>query len=150
MNVRKNMNEVPSMNDWTGYESDFDSREAFKNFFGKSNSQMAKEYRDNISMRATDLRFMPAVPFRYYIIGFKDFLESGNLDDFSKGEAASALFRIVEYKIELQQADILPVIGDLLPILEDVASNQEKYDLSITICGDYSEKLSRIKNLAGL
>ena len=144
------MNEVPNISDWSGYEADFDSREAFQNFFGKSNSQMTKEYRDNISMRATDLRFMPAIPFRYYIIGFKDFLSYENLDDFSKGEAASSLFRIVEFKAEHQQADILPVIGDLLPTLEDIASDQEKYDLSVSICGDYSEKLIRIKNLIGL
>ncbi len=144
------MNDVPNMSDWSGYESDFDSREAFQNFFGKSNSQMAKEYRDNISMRATDLRFMPTIPFRYYIIGFKDFLSNENLDDFSKGEAASSLFRIVEFKAEYQKADILPVIRDILPTLEDIAGNQEKYDLSISICGDYSEKLTRIKNLVGL
>lgn len=149
-NCEKTMNKIPNISDWSGYESDFDSKEAFKNFFGKSNEQMRRNYRENISILATDLRFMPTTPFRYYVIGFKDFLCNEPLDDFSKGEAASSLFRIVEYKAEHQPTDILPVIEDLLSTLEDIAGNQEKYDLSISICGDYSEKLSRIKYLLGL
>jgi len=136
--------EIPSEEDWGDYKSDLDAREAHKHFFGKSNEQVVKIYREDISMRATDLRFMPAKPFRYYMIGFKDFASNKSLDEFSRGEAASCFFRIIEYKLEHAPFDIIPIMDKLIPLIDDVAKNQASYDLPVSICGSYEEKAENI------
>lgn len=144
------MIDIPSFADWAGYESNFDSREAFKNFFGKSNRQMMVEYHRNVSMRATDLAFMPAKPFRYYFFGLKEFLEKERLEDFDRGEAASSLFKVVEYKAEKDFDAIQPIMADVIPLLEKIAAEQEEYGLSFFSCGDYSGRLREIKMLLGV
>jgi len=45
--------------------SDLDQEWAHRKFAGKSNDEMQQYFRNNLVETASDLRFMPEMPFRY-------------------------------------------------------------------------------------
>lgn len=136
--------QIPTEKDWGNYQADLDIRDAHSIFSGRANEEMIREYAKDISMRATDLRFMPAVPFQYYMLGFSKFVKENKLDDFQRGEAASCFFRIIEYKLACEPADIIPIMDDLLPLVAEIAESQSHYNLQEEICGNFKEKEFRI------
>ena len=52
------------------------------------------------------LRWMPQLPFRYYMFGFRDFVLSGDFEEFSRPDAASCFVRLVLNKLETKPQDI--------------------------------------------
>jgi len=47
-----------------------------------------------------DLRWMPDVPFRYYILGFRDFITAKQFDFLDGSDAASCFLGLVLEKLE--------------------------------------------------
>jgi len=51
---------------------------------------------------------MSVAPFRYYVLGFRDYVVAGNFDDLQDSDAASCFLGLVEEKLEKQPEFILP------------------------------------------
>jgi len=139
--------EVPNENDWEDYALDLDQKYAHDIFYGKTNSEMMSKYKRNVTHRASDLRFMPKIPFQYYILGFRDYVINAKSDEMDSADAASCFLGLVEEKLKSNAEYILPVMGEILPDLIFIASNQDSYQAPARIYGDFSETLENITSL---
>jgi hypothetical protein len=90
---------------------------------------------------------MPEVPFRYYVLGFRDFVMAGQFDHLEGSDAASCFLSLVLEKLEKQPSYILSVMPQLLPAVRHVAMNQASFDANERIYGSFQEKLGRIEAL---
>jgi hypothetical protein len=94
-----------------------------------------------------ELRWMPEVPFRYSMLGFRDFVMSRDLDESRNSDAASCFLGLVTEKLEGHPRHIMPIMPDLLPAIEHVARNQAAYHAEEHIYGNFLQKWERIKTL---
>ena len=138
---------VPTEDDWGRYRSDLDQNHAHSIFAGRTNGEMQPFFRRNPLAMTDDLRWMPDVPFRYYILGFRDFITAKEFDFLDGSDAASCFLGLVLEKIENHPRLIVPVMPELLPAVEYVARNQDLFDADESIYGNFLEKLSRIQTL---
>jgi hypothetical protein len=138
---------VPTEADWGNYQTDLDQDYAHKLFAGRTNQEMLPHFRRNVIERTDELRFMPEVPFRYYMLGFRDFVMAGEFEDREASDAAGCFLGLVLEKLEKQPSYILPIMPDLLPAVQRVAKNQASFDATESIYGGFPEKLGRIEAL---
>ena len=75
--------------------------------------------------------------------------EGESKDKWTAPDAASSFLNLVEQKLKTEIDSIAPIMKDLLPAIEFVAMNQERYDADRDIYGDFREQLARIKSLWG-
>jgi len=136
--------EIPSNDDWEGYQGDLDAEWAYKIFAGKSNDQVQADFERTVLERAEELWYMPDRPFRYYIFGFKQYLERTSFPNFDSSDAASSFLRLIE-TLEEKPERIRPVIGDLMPCVRFVANNQALYEADEDIYGSFKELLDSIE-----
>lgn len=108
---------------------------------------MLPHFRENVIERTDELRWMPEVPFQYYVLGFRDFVMAGEFDQLEASNAASCFLGLVLEQLEKQPRFILPVMPQLLPAIRHVAANQASYDANESIYGSFPEKLKRIEAL---
>ena len=109
---------------------------------------MLPHFRRNVIERADELQWMPVAPFRYYMLGFRDFVMAGEFDATWAPDAASCFIGLVLRKLEKQPGYILAIIPHLLPAIRHVAMNQESYGATESIYGSFQEKLRRIEALS--
>jgi hypothetical protein len=138
---------VPSETDWGNYKSDLDQNHAYSVCAGRTNDEMQPFFRRNVIEMTSELRWMPEVPFRYYMLGFRDFVMAKEFDFLSASDAASCFLNLVLEKLEEQPLCIVAIMPDLLSAVEFVARNQELYEADEAIYGNFVEKLSRIHEL---
>src|SRR5271165_5401823 len=134
---------VPTENDWGDYHSDLDQEYAHGLFAGQTNEEMKPHFRANVIERAGDLRFMPEIPFRYYMIGFRDFVMAGDFE-YEGADAASCFLQLVLQKLKQERESIAPIIPELLEAVEHVARNQSAFDADIDIYGDFLDLAAQI------
>jgi hypothetical protein len=138
---------VPTEKDWGDYKSDLDQKHAHSVFAGRTNQEMQPFFRRNPIEMTDELRWMPEVPFRYYMLGFRDFVMANQSDFFGASDAASCFLGLVLEKLERHPRHIISIMPDLLPTVEYVAENQALFDAKESIYGKFVEKLSRIHAL---
>jgi hypothetical protein len=138
---------IPTEEDWGNCGSDLDQNHAHSVFAGHTNEEMQPFFRRNPLALTDDLRWMPDVPFRYYILGFRDFVTSKDLDFLDASDAASCFLSLVLEKLENNPGLIVPVMPELLPAVEYVARNQSLFNADENIYGNFLERLSRIQTL---
>jgi len=143
--------DIPSEADWGNYQDDLDQDYAHQIFAGRDLHQVMSAFARSSIERAEDLRFMPPIPFQYYIFSFCDFVTSSEVFTLNEGmdasDAASCFLNLIIYKLEHQKSDIQPVINEVMPFVEQVALNQSQYDADSDIYGDFKEKLLLIRRL---
>jgi len=155
--------DIPTEKDWLDWPEDaprsyeLDEADAREQFAGKSFAEALEIFRtQGALMRSEDLSYMPPVPFRYYMLVFKAYvLELGKreieerdlLDD--PWSAAGSFLNLVEMKLRSELNFIAPIMDDLLPAVEFVAMNQQKYFANREIYGDFRDQSTRIKKLWG-
>ena len=137
---------VPTEADWEDYEADLDEKWAHDQFVGRTNHEMLPHFFENVIERTEDLRWMPAVPFRYYMIGFRDFVMARDFND-DGSNAASCFLDLVMEKLEAQPDHVLPILPELLPAVRYVAGNQALFDATESIYGSFQVKLEQIEAL---
>jgi hypothetical protein len=142
-----NVMSVPSEAAWGNYHADLDQNYAHTMFAGRTNEEMLPHFRRNVIERTDELRSMPEVPFRYYILGLRDFVMAREFDQFGAADAASCFIGLVLQKLEKQPEYILTILPQLLPAARYVAMNQSMFEASESICGSFQEKLKRIESL---
>jgi hypothetical protein len=106
-------------------------------------------FRENVLERVEDLRFMPAVPFQYYMLAFRNFVlsEAALEDELVSADAAHCFLELVASKLTTDPGSILPIVWDLLPAVESVAAQQDRYRAPVAIYGNFVERGHRIKAL---
>jgi hypothetical protein len=136
---------VPTEADWGDYEGDFDQRDAHDVFAGRTNEEMLPSFGENVLMRVGELRWMPEVPFQYYMLGFRDFVMARQFKYHDGSDAASCFLDLVAEKLEAQPAHVLPIVSELLPALRFVAENQALFDADESIYGNFRRTVERIE-----
>jgi hypothetical protein len=138
---------VPTEAEWGNYDANLDQKYAHDLFGGHTNEEMQAHFYRNVIERTDELRWMPILPFRYYMLGFRDFVMAGNFDHLQDSDAASCFLGLVEEKLERQPDFILPIIAELLPAIRHVGQNQPSFHAKEDIYGSFEEKLKRIEAL---
>ena len=143
---------IPSEKDWGNYQADLDQQYAHKLFFGKNLEQALALFKPwSIIGRAEDLQFMPAIPFRYYIFAYCQYVSSADaLGDTQSSDVASCFLRLIKGRLEDDYASIAPIMPQLLTTIEYVANNQALFAADQDIYGDFAEILQSIRHLAGI
>lgn len=140
--------QIPTEQDWGDYKSDFDQKDAYKVFFGKSFGEAIPDFERNVIERANELQFIAPTPFRYYMLAMRNYVMSKNvLSNTMASDAASCFLRLVKLKLLESPETIMPIMDELMPALEYVGENQAIFDADIDIYGDFREKVAEIKNL---
>ena len=138
---------VPTEAEWGDYHADLDQKYAHDLFAGRTNEEMLPHFHRNVIERTDELRWMPEVPFRYYMLGFRDFVMAGKFDLLDAADAASCFLDLALEKLEKQRGHILPIMPELLPTLRYVAQNQATFGATEGIYGNFQQKLARIDTL---
>ena len=150
--------DIPTEEDWFSWPAnavrpmDLDENYARRRFLGKSFEEALRLFRETAVLGCSeDVSCMPPVPFRYYMLVYNAHVlsegerERTDYDDASDG--ASSFLELIEDKLEVDAKTIAPIMNDLMPTVEFVGMNQEKYDADIDIYGDFLVKARRIKAL---
>ena len=140
---------VPTEEDWGNWRADLDQAYAHRIFAGKSLKDILPLFEENVIERTDELRFMPPVPFRYYVIGFRDYVTSERVfrTEHEVSDAASCFLGLILDKLENEPDTIIPIMPHLMPAAEYVARNQAKFDASVDIYGSFLDKLARVHAL---
>jgi hypothetical protein len=88
------MKQVPREEDWENYTEDLDADYAHKIFFGKTNEEMQPAFRRCVIERVDELRWMPKIPFQYYIFGLRDYVMRQEFDSYDDPDAASCFLNL--------------------------------------------------------
>jgi hypothetical protein len=138
--------QIPSEKDWGDYKSDLDQEYGHRVFYGKNLKETISFFERNVIERAGELQFMPLVPFRYYMLAFRNYVMSKQvLANEMASDAASCFLNLIIEKLQKDPKAIEPILEDLMPAVEYVATNQELFDADIDIYGNFAERLTEIK-----
>jgi hypothetical protein len=138
---------VPTEADWGDYRADLDQASAHDRFAGRTNEEMLPHFSEHVIERTGELRWMPTVPFRYYMIGFRDFVMAREFKYDDGSDAASCFLNLVAEKLEAQPDHVLPIMRELLPAVRYVAENQALFEADESIYGSFRRKRERIEAL---
>jgi hypothetical protein len=145
--MSEQQHKIPDEKDWmwVGVTCPFyreDTDYSRNRFMGKSLDAVTGIFIDLPLGASEDLYYMPPIPFRYYMMVFKKIfmekderqrlLASGNASD-----AASTFLLLVENRLKEFPHDIMPIMADLMPVVEYVASHQELFDADPSIYGSF-------------
>ena len=138
---------VPTEAEWGDYQADLDQDYAHNRFAGRTNQEMVPHFRRNVIESTAELRWMPQIPFRYYMLGFRDFVMAGEFEDLGAFDAASCFLGLVLEKLAEQPNYILPIMPELLPALRHLAQKQAVFGAARSIYGSFYDKLAQIESL---
>lgn len=141
---------IPNDLQWGDLSGDFDAQDAFRVFHGLKNEETFTLYRKDILARVQDLRFMPSIPFQYYIQGFAKFVLSRDYGESSPSEVADGYLSVLLSRAVSDSAILLSIWDCVLPAIEYVVKNQDNLGADKEIFGDFSEKLKNIQDLLGV
>ncbi len=140
--------EIPKESDWGNWEADLDQKSAYELYFGHSNAEMKQRYFDAPIEVASELQFMPVIPFRYYMLGFsKAVICNEGYDDMTISTAPYSFLKLIISKLKNDNLDIEPIMNTMWSSIKYVVDNQEKYDADIDIYGDFRYLLKEIEEL---
>jgi hypothetical protein len=149
---------IPTEADWEAWPANaerwlgLDEAYARKRFEGKSFEEALHLFRTSQVLSCSeDVSYMPPVPFRFYILVFKEHVmaEAGGGAQSDASDAASSFLNLVERKLTEDVGFIAPIMAELTPAVEFVAKNQTLYRADKDIYGDFLEQLARIQKLQG-
>jgi len=144
--AKKRRMRIPAEADWGDYKADLDQEYSHRMFIGKSNEEMQPYFRANPIESTDEVRWMPLIPFQYYILGLRDFVLSVTAENYDEAsDAASCFLRLVLDRLENTPNLVRSVMPDLLPALEFVGSHQALFDAQEEIYGSFPELLEQIK-----
>jgi hypothetical protein len=103
---------VPTEEDWGDYKSDLDQKHAHRVFAGRTNQETQPFFRRDPIERTDELRWMPEVPFRYYMLGFRDFIMANEFEFLGASDAASCFLGLVLEKLDKQPQYIVPIMPE--------------------------------------
>jgi hypothetical protein len=139
---------IPDEAGWHGYESDLDVRDLHGLFFGKSIEEVQKHFGNGRSIgRMDELLFAPRPVFQYYVHAFALFLRSERAA--GDPDSASPFLSLLEAREERDPGSVRNILPLLESSLDFVAENQNHFDASIEIYGDFQERVQCIRQMCG-
>ena len=138
--------QIPTELDWsdpnTNPNNCADIRWAKEHFFGKTVEEAEELFIRNALHWQEAIMFMPSIPFRYYVHAYINYL----LGDQSKGDdaGASSFLRLIGYKQEFDQADLLAVWSRVKETIEHIRKNSEWFDWDESIYGNLEERTTQL------
>jgi len=135
---------IPTEKDWGDYQSDPDEKYAHDLFAGHTNEEMQPHFRANPIERTSELLLMPEIPFRYYMIGFRDAVMAGAFEHLEAANAASCFLRLILEKLEKEPQHIILVMPQLMEAIDHIAKNQSSLEAHEDIYGNFLEMSARI------
>jgi hypothetical protein len=138
---------IPTEANWGNYHNDLDREYAHKLFAGRTNEEMLPHFRRNVIERTDELRWMPEIPFRYYMLGFRDYIMAGDFPHLKASDAASCFLGLILEKLQKHPDAILPIMPELFPAARYVAMHQSSFEATESIYGNFQEKLRQIESL---
>jgi hypothetical protein len=85
---------LPTEAEWGNYQADLDQSYAHKMFGGRTNQEMIPHFQRNVVERTDELRCMPPIPFRYYMLGFRDFVMAWKFEETWASDAANCFLAV--------------------------------------------------------
>ncbi len=138
---------IPNVQDWGEIGDDFELETVFNIYGGKSNKEMEPRFLVSPVEASSELQIMPAVPFQYYILGFRDSVMSLKHDQFVLADSGSCFLRLILYKLRNSSDSIKPIFKSLENAIEYISTNQEKYDADEDIYGKFYDLKKEIYEL---
>lgn len=138
---------IPSDEDWGCIEKDQDIVHAYQFFSGKDNKEVQEDFRKNVLMRCFDIGYMPVIPFRYYILGLRDFICSEVDGYFEKATAVDCFISLIEDKLFMTPEYICPIWNELVGMVENITNRQKDFDADVDIYGDFQKRFKKILEL---
>jgi hypothetical protein len=146
---------VPTEADWDECDpDDVDVANGKRMFLGKTPAEAAQMFRENVLEHVDELRFMPARPFRFYVLVLADLLKPTRVAEWASSglsdapDAASSFLNLLEGRLRDDRSSVEPVLPQLLEVARAIASNQRLYDADVAIYGDFREQLKCIESRA--
>jgi hypothetical protein len=141
--------DVPAEAEWGAWWKDLDTKSAHDSFAGRTAEEAVALFRENVLWHTGELREMPSVPFRFYMLAFKQYVLSplALQDQCEAADAASCFINVVESKLREARGDIEPIIELLLPAVAYVADHQRDYGANPETYGDFRALHARIRAL---
>ncbi|MCL4678472.1 MAG: hypothetical protein KJ017_07765 [Alphaproteobacteria bacterium] len=149
---------MPTENDWNDWSDDpprdcvtaWNRGYAKQNFQGKSINQIIPELERNFMVYFDEYSDMPRKCFQYYIFALTQILRNCTYSDArerlsSIPDMASCFFYFIKNRAEHDPKALKPIMKLLWPDLVYVANNQEHFDASLEIYGDFRDKFAEIK-----
>ncbi|MCO7225746.1 hypothetical protein [Pleionea sp. CnH1-48] len=136
---------IPVEKDWGDINRCQELKYAYMHFHGKSMDESYVRFRANVIEAVSELRAMPEIPFRYYMLSFNQFIEEKEYDELDAADTAHCYLRAIELKLENEPNVIEPIMNQLYETLMHVADNQAAFDAPINIYGSFEKRVEKIK-----
>jgi hypothetical protein len=141
--MNRSLVQVPSKEDWGDVDGDFDAEDAFRNFYGRNNADTQKFFSNNVLMRAQDIRFMPRLPFAYYIGGFSDYVRAHPKTDCT--HVADAFIGVVEERLSSDPQAVKLAAETILSGLNYIVENAQGFEDETDVYGDLQKKAACVQ-----
>lgn len=117
---------VPSEDDWRSEAWSLDTEWAYRKFRGKTMEEAVRLFEDDAMACQEDLMSMPGRVLPYYLRSCMTYLMS----EAAKGDSndASRFISLIDFKVEHQRDDIVPLWPEIEPVLRRLAEQQDDSD----------------------
>jgi hypothetical protein len=136
---------IPSEEDWGDYRGNLDQEYAHRVFAGKDVRGVIPDFERAVYERADEIRFMPPIPFRYYLLAYAHYVMLPTTAKHSDAsDAAGCFLNLVEQKLVEAPSEIAPIAHQLLDVIEYIGSNQSAFQAPKEIYGDFAAQAERV------
>lgn len=132
--------QVPTDKDWGDLAGDFDAQDAYKKFHGRSKQEAKEMFAKDILSCAQDVRFMPSVPFIYYLQGFCEFVLDGVYGDSPAWAVADSFISVLTSKAKTNPELLVFNLDQISNALTFLVKNQTVFNANEDIYGDFNER----------
>lgn len=137
---------IPGKEEWAGYESDLDVKDAHRLMFGKSLDEVQHLFGGARSIsRADELLFMPRRAFQYYVLAFAQYVMSPNAA--GESDTASPFLGLLVAREERDPGSVSQVYALLRPAVDFVGTHQDYFDAPSHIYGDFGVRARQLHEL---
>ncbi len=119
-----------------------DARVACKHFLGKTLDQAEAMFRDNALYYHEDLMWMGPVAFDFYVEAALRYLES----DDTSGTALDSFAAVLEFRLEQDQTDFMPVAERLVRLCRRVEADAERLTATPEIAAELTARYRKLLN----
>ncbi len=149
---------IPTEEDWKWPENQcpydqMDEAWAHDRFAGKSIEQVEGYFFDSVLSASEAISYMPKIPFQFYIFAYTRYLLDkrtlGEDYSFNNGasDGASSFLELIKEKLVWLPTHIMPIMPELLLVVEFIAANQALYRADEDIYGSFRQLEEQIKTL---
>lgn len=141
---------IPTKDDWIWPpDCDYyvgDCNYACDRFLGKSLEQTMEYFLDAPLGAVECISYMPEIPFRYYMKAFEMlFTQEKYRRQIQQPDGARSFLLLIKHKLQDEPNMILPIMAEVLPVAEFVATHQVEFDADLDIYGSFLDLLDEIR-----